>query len=555
MYLLFAIACLHLTQLAAQPQSTPAPADELAEADARLLKETGIGSDGPALLAFLARQTPTEAQLRDAEKLVRQLGNDSYEEREQATERLIVLGRAAVPLLRQAASDPDPEIRSRAARCLHEIEKGPGAGAVAAVLRSLARLEPPGAVAALLRYAPAADDESLSDELRVALAAAAESDDVRVLTQALDDARPARRAAAAYALGRSRDAARRGAARRILADTDPRVRLHAAEGLLLGGDREGGPTLIALLESAPEDVTVAALNLLETLGGEEGPVPAAGDFRPEARRKLHDAWSGWWEKHGANVNLARLREQPPFQNLTLVARVDANKVLEIDRFGKVRREVAVDGGPIEAQMLSGGRLLVVENRANRVTERDLQGKVLWSVDLPDAGLSCQRLPGGSTFIATNSTLAEYTRAGKPVHLLRPTAKQGGRINSALRLRNGHIAVIQSGKQTVDELDPTTGEVLHTRPLPGPAECYGMEEIRNGHLLLACYGGGKVFELDHEGKVVWQYDCNGAFHATRLPNGNTLVTSYTQGSVQEVSPDHRVIREYKAGGPVWRAHAR
>src|SRR5205807_900035 len=117
-------------------------------------------------------------------------------------------------------------------------------------------------------------------------------------------------------------------------------------------------------------------------------------------------------------------------------------------------------------------LLIVENRAIKVTERDLQGKVLWSVDLPDAGLSCQRLPGGNTFVATNSTIAEYTRAGKPVHLLRPTARQGGRVNSALRLRNGHIAVIQSGKQTVDELDLTTGEALTTRPLPCPSECYG-----------------------------------------------------------------------------------
>ncbi len=273
---------------------------------------------------------------------------------------------------------------------------------------------------------------------------------------------------------------------------------------------------------------------------------------PEARRKRRDAWAAWLRDQGDRIDLARVPERPPHLGRTLVAQVDGNRVWEVDRTGRRLWTAEVSGGPIEAFLLPNGRLLVAENNDKRVTERDLKGNVLWELWVPDRTLSCQRLPNGNTFVATNSTVGEYDRDGKPVYVHDlARLKKSGRINSALRLRDGRIAVIAG--PTLDVADAASGAVLRSLPLPVGADCYGLEETPNGNYLVAGYGSGKVVELDRDGKTVWSFVLPGAFHATRLPNGNTLIASHSERRVIEVTAGGKIVAEIKDSGPVWRAH--
>jgi hypothetical protein len=543
-----------LIPLAGTPSS--GAEDEVEKADEKLLQDARVGTDGPALLAFFRSRTPTEGDEQRMRQLVRQLGSDSFEAREEASRALTERGTVALKLLRAALNDPDKEIARRAEACIGEIEANSGPSLPSAAIRLLARREPTTASGVLLAYLPFADGSVLEEEVLRALAALA----VRpgkvdaALTDALKDPQPRRRAAAAYALGRHSEEAQRDAVRKLLADKEPLVRLRAAQGLIAGKDREAVPVLIALLADAPADVVSQAEEVLWRLAEERSPRLPTDEDPAVVRRKYRDAWSGWWTEHGKDVDLARLGEAAPYLGLTLIAQSSAGKVWECGRDGKPRWTIGGLQGPIEARMLPGNRVLVVENDGKRVSERDLQGKILWEYKAPDRGLSAQRLPNGNTFVATNTSISEVTRAGEEVYRYKfPQPGRGSRINSACKLTTGRILVL-TDDGSMDELDAATGKVLKQGRAPDGA-CYTIEPQPGGGCLVTAYGSGKVVELDPNGKVVWEHTLAGAFSATRLPGGNTLIASHSGQLVVEVTREGKVVWELKTEGNVWRAFRR
>jgi hypothetical protein len=178
---------------------------EPAATEEAALKAAKVGTDGAALLEFLRGQVRGEADLAKVKGLVKQLGDDDFEVREKATAELIRLGAVALPELRKAAKDADAEVATRATRCLEKIAavKGPE-GLLSAALRLTALRRPAGAAEVLLALAPSLTDEAEARELHNALAAVARRDGKpdKAVEKALDDKDPARRAAAAAALGK-----------------------------------------------------------------------------------------------------------------------------------------------------------------------------------------------------------------------------------------------------------------------------------------------------------------------------------------------------------------
>jgi hypothetical protein len=78
----------------------------------------------PVLILAAAAPVPPAAAHDPAgvDQLIRQLGSDSFRERETANKALDERGAAALPALRQALDDSDPEVRCRAARLVEAIE-------------------------------------------------------------------------------------------------------------------------------------------------------------------------------------------------------------------------------------------------------------------------------------------------------------------------------------------------------------------------------------------------------------------------------------------------
>src|SRR5262249_35084455 len=79
-------------------------------ADESLLQKAQIPPEGPALLEYLRKHTPSKAQQETVRGTIRKLGDPSFEVREKAKDQLVAMGASAIPLLRQALTDPDTEI-------------------------------------------------------------------------------------------------------------------------------------------------------------------------------------------------------------------------------------------------------------------------------------------------------------------------------------------------------------------------------------------------------------------------------------------------------------
>src|SRR5262249_12910612 len=107
------VSCL-LMVLAAPCAAGP----EATSAAAQTLKAAGQPSDGPALLEFFRRQTPSDAVQARIHQLIEQLGDSNFVVREEASKSLVAQGASAITPLRRAVKHDDREVRRRAEQCL-----------------------------------------------------------------------------------------------------------------------------------------------------------------------------------------------------------------------------------------------------------------------------------------------------------------------------------------------------------------------------------------------------------------------------------------------------
>lgn len=528
--------------------------DLVVEADEKLLKEAGLGSDGPGLLAFLRRRTLTEADRQDLQQQILQLGSADFAIRERATQTLTARGTPALRYLREAVKDTDPEISRRAAQCLEEIEAGPGPGLPAAAVRLLAVRKPPEAITTLLRYLPFADDAAIEEEALTALVILdlGQAKVHPALFAALQDPSALQRAAAAYVLGQRPDKDQREPVRQLLKDNDPLVQLRAAQALALSQDKTAVPVLVSLLDRAPPEVTWQAEEFLLRLAGDQAPNIAAGAPTPEARRQWREAWANWWRDKGAALDLSTLRQVERQLGLTVVAEPFSNRVWECGPDGKPRWQVSELQSPWDAQVLPGGRVLIAEYMGNRVTERDLKGKILWEKRVSGTPNCCQRLANGNTFITTNQHLLEVDRGGKEVFSY--AVGQNISVYAAQKLRDGRVACGTSQGAVLFEGVGVTKEVKMTKLGPVNDWCR-VEGLPGNRFLVACPPQNKVMELDGAGKVLWQCTVPGAASAIRLPNGRTLVASSSGQRVVEVDRAGKTVWEKTSDGQPWRLRRR
>lgn len=216
----------------------------------QILKEAHIGTDGPALLEYLARHTGDDATLLRIPQLIAELGDKDYRKREKAQKTLVALGPPAhAPLLR-AAKDPTAEIATRARVCADAIHRGWNIWAPRSAVRRLLQLKQDGTARALLQFLPYTADRELDEEIWFGVYGRAKECPALLLDleKYVQNPVPGRRALSACVMGRLGDQKQRATVRAALKDPVPEVRLRAAQGLLAGNEKVGIPTLIALLE-------------------------------------------------------------------------------------------------------------------------------------------------------------------------------------------------------------------------------------------------------------------------------------------------------------------
>jgi hypothetical protein len=535
-----------------------AAAAEDADPDEKTLRDNKVATDGPGLLRFLRSRTLDDNDGEKLKALIRQLGNDSFREREKATAELLRYGRLALPFLRAGTKDSDAEIAHRSRRCIEKIMAGPGPGLPIAVLHRIARGRPEGAAEVLLRYLPFADDPYVEEETLAALVAVAvrggEADPA--IIGAIRDQLPLRRVAAARVLDRAKDAKLRASIRPLLTDSQPRVRLEAAHALLLAREKEAVPALIELLRCDSVDISYRAEWLLLSVAGDKRPKGSAGDGSKTDRRKWHDAWVSWWKARDDGFEVPRIDEEEQKLGFVMVA-IDSGAP-QVWEYGRDRKERWRLGGfslPMDVRMLPGGNVLVADCGSKNVAEYDKSGKLARQYRVNGGPMATQRLSNRNTFVCTGTQLLELDPAGKEVVAHTPG---GDTLTDAVRLANGNIVFINTRGVLKEITWPARKEVRTLRLNNAPArgtDWYRLEPGRSGRLLLASHTDGRVFEIDVAGKVIWEHKVPQAYSATRLANDNVLIATAESQRLIEVDRAGKIIHETKAGSVVRRVRAR
>jgi HEAT repeat protein len=530
-------------------------------ADVALLKEHKKATDTAGLLALLRKHSLTDMDRRRLQELVGLLGDRSYKKRSEATADLIAAGPASLPFLRSALMNPDAEIVKRAKDCIDAIEKGSRTSVLLSAIRLLVSRAPPEAVKSLLHFVPSADDEALEEAVLQGLCALGVRGERLdpVLVAALENPKPARRAAAAYVLGRIGAREHCDAVRARLRDPDRKTRLRAAQGLLFAKDRSALPVFLDLLgeDSVPE-LAALAESVLRSVAGEFAPDTPPADGTADERKKARAAWLAWYLDRGSRVDLSRLTYEGAERGLTVICEFDGTargkgQVWEFGRDFKPRWKIDGLDGPMDAHMLSSDRVLIAEYYSMRVSERDTKGDVKWEHRVSSYPIACGRMRNGNIFIATYTNLIEVTREHRVVH----DYNRGGdgQIYSAQKLPNGHIIYMTSLGNVV-ELDGANGRVLHKFNVGYPGAWCGVEWLSSGRYLVCLMASGKVMEVDTAGRASWEMTVTGAHQTLRLRNGHLMVVCMNNKRLVEVDRARKkIIWDRPMEGRPWRVHRR
>ena len=496
-------------------------------------------SEGGTPLDEIRKRTLNDATRAKALEILKKMGDESFAVREGAQNELKAMGVAVIPILRQNARDPDPEISARCRKCLEELEKEKASPLSALAVRLLGLRKPAGSAEALLAYMPSAEDEIIAGEVQSALNAVAMRDGKPdpALIAALEDKSAARRAAAGEALCHAGSEAR-AAVRKLLKDQDTTVRLRVAFALAGVRDKEAVPTLIDVLADMQPEQASQAESFLRQSAGDSAPKETLGGDA-ESRRKCRDAWAAWWKANGRTVELARMNASKRMLGYTLIVMGNNMRICEIGLDGKERWHIDGLQNPWDAQVLPGDRVLVAEFQSARVTERNFKGEVVWERAAQNP-VGAQRLANGNTLVVCRNQIVEVTKDGKEVF---KHDRNDYSIMGAQKTRNGKIVMFTSHGQAI-RLDANGKEEKSFAVGPVMWGGGGGDVLPNGHVVVPQWNGNKVVEYDQDGKLVWEASFQWPSSATRLPNGNTLVASQNSSKIAEINRAGKVVWEHQ-----------
>jgi HEAT repeat protein len=559
------VAALLQAHAAGQALSGAAGLDATA-ADERALRNVGVSVDGPSLLKFFRDRTFAEVNPQRIAVLIRQLGSDTFAVREQAYADLLHTGTGALLALRQVEDHPDTEVKRRAALLRRRLEEKANPAVQAAVARLIGARKPTGAAEVLLAYLPFAADDSVGEEIRKALAAAAVRDGKPepVVVQALTDPAACKRGAAAEALAEAGIQDQLSAVRELLKDADPGVRLRVALALVARKDREAVPVLIDTLAHLPAEQLWPAEEVLVRLAGDKAPQVSLGTDEI-TRQRCRDAWQAWWQQNQAQIDLAKLDLPRALLGYTLVVQFNFNRivggrgippvgqVMELDgaKAPRVRWSFDIPTYPVAAQVVGPDRVLVAEYQGARVTERDFQGNIKWQKAVAGNPIDTQRLPNGNTFIVMQNRLTELDRNGKEVfNLPRPYD-----IFRARKLRSGEVMFI-TNVGTLIRMDSLTRREIKTFPVGQVGNLFGnFEVLPSGNVIVPQYHANQIVEFNASGRKVWSARVAWPTSVARLPNGHTLVASQNNRRIVELDRTGREVWAHNADGMVFQASRR
>lgn len=519
-------------------EATPAAADD---ANIVVLARHGIQPTADSIARYLESLHPDgESKARFA-KLIRQLGDEDFFRREEASAALRREPLVSVELLEKASRSADPEVRWRATQVLATAEQTFEAVLLAA-LHTVTKQEINGLAKPILRTFPLCKKSQLRAAAVDAFAATVTAEDTPLLRQQLKakdaDIRVASVTAISAALGE--DAIEDLLP--LLGDEDERVALAAARALANAGGRQSLATLVHLLEAESIDVRIMAVGALRELTGQHFCYLAYDP--PENRAAAVAQWKKWIAGPGRNAPLKYPIEDIAYElGRTLYCQYGTGKVYELDASReKIVWQKELGQNPWACLGLPNGHRVIALYSGRVVVEFDRTGTEIWrSSYLPGGPMSVQRLADGQ-FLAACTDSGQVVQVGNDKKITW-TITLAGRPVDARRLDSGRTLVaLQNGGKVV-EVDRSGKIVWEITGLSNPMSA---QRLGNGNTLVCCMGAGRVIEFGPDKSEVWSKGgLSNPYQAQRLSNGNTLITE-ASGLIEVDSDGNKVWHKTVSG---------
>ncbi len=506
------------------------------------------------LLLEFTQKTPSASDQIKIKDLIRELGDDNFEIREKASQKIKTLGDLVVPALRSMSNSPDAEIKGRAKILLEEMGETKAKPVSSSLVKLLVLKKTKGLLAALLAYFPVAEsDEQFNDFLESAILYSGQlsAPDPIILTS-LDHTNLRIKLAAGMLLLPFNDTNSRANLQALLNDKNPWIKNRIALALVLRADKSAMLELIQSLADLTPDQASESDTFLSELAGLN--LPADLPSGSTDRKKTKDAWLAWWNKNAETTSLTKAllgNLQPISNGNIIISSLANNQVLEIDRNGKVRWSITGLSGPMDAQALANGRILITEHHNLKVTERNTKGEILWTKSVNSNPLSATRLRSGLTSITCRNQILEVDRSGKEIlNLPRPQSD----IMSAERLRDGSY-LIATNQMTLIKVD-RMGKESNIIRLPLGVASHANDILPDGTTIMPLTWHNKLQEIDATGKVVLDVVANQPTAAIKLPNKNILFsTQAVPPKLIEIDRSGKQVSEKQAMHPVFRIRTR
>ncbi len=539
--------------------------------DADALKQAGLSaSEATPLLEYLRSRTLTDADQSKIGEVIARFGADDFEDRVKATEEVEKFGPAAIGPLKSAEKNTDPEIAYRARQALKRMEKVPHAAVAAAAVRSLVKLKPKEAAAALIGFLPMADTDEVAEEIRIALIALAvvEGKAEPALVKALDDKSVLRRSAAYVALIEGGTPGERIRIKdafpfvkeAVRKETDVDAKFRGTWAILLTTrEKEFVPDLIEMIPKLPRGRIWQLEEFLLQVAGEGKPDARFGKSE-ESLTKAKDAWAAWWKKKSDGFDLVKFAFNPRITGFTDVIEYDQNygryRIVTLGPDQQVKSTIGAVGinqlsYPSDVKKLANGNFLIAEQNGNRITERDSTGRIVKTTNAVQP-LSIDLLPEGGMVVVCRNQVVQYDKDMKQTWLF---TRQQYDIMGGRRLPNGDVAFITqftgNNQPNIYRLAAKDGkEVGKPLTTTGRYQQYQSIDATGDDKILVC-DYNRVAEIDLKtGKEVWKHDITNPTSCQRLPNGNTLIAYMNNnngnaGRVIEVDTTGDVVWEYES----------
>lgn len=506
------------------------------------------GVDGEKLLEEFKSRTTTDENFEKVAALIVKLNDAKAETRDAAMKDIIDIGKPAASQLRRAVNENHPQVSPLALRCLDSIEKDAPSPLPGAALRLLALRKPEGTIEGLLNYLPFCESVDVEDQLIDILAAVGVTGGKAeaALVKGLEDKLGLRRGCAALALCKGKATGQLAKVRKLLEDKDKMAQFRAAQGLCVAGDKEGVPTLIALLKDLPLDQAWEVEDFLVKVAGDKSPTELV-TADAASRTKAVEGWEKWWKENSKGIDLAKVDVSRRTSGFYFVVEnwnpaLGRGRVCEVDAAGKIRWEMRDMQWPNDAQMLRGGNVLVVEQQ-QRLTERDRTGKIVGLDRYYNNIFHAERLRDGSTFIACRYQLLIVDAKGNA------TFTHNYNLNSILaakRFRDGSMAYVSYSGHYV-KLDRTGKQIKSVNLVWSNYSANGAEILPNDRIILSDSRYNKVMEFDVStgtGKTVWETPVTYPLIPSLMANGNIIVAGNNNTAIYEIDRKGKIVKEWK-----------